>query len=134
MNADSHEAAWQTWSAGEQSRLLALPRTELLLAVQTGALDNLIAEDAKAVLAALAGFKSTLPTVRPENRTIKIVRPTGRRPDTFICNGLAVGPQITVPMLLRRHAGVVAFGSACLFWGLIFALGNYWLLQHSAIG
>ncbi len=134
MNTNSHEAAWRTWSASERARLLNLPRAELLLAVQTGALDNLIKEDAQAVLSALAGFKTALPAVRVENRMIKTVRNSGRRPAPFTCKGLAIGPRITVPMLLQRHAGVVALVSAGMMWALAFFLGNHWLLQHSAIG
>jgi len=134
VNAESHEEAWRAWSAGERARLLSLPRAELLLAVQTGALDNLVEEDAKTVLAALAGFKSVLPSVRVENHMIRTIRPTGRRPALFTGNGLAIGPRITVLMVLRRHAGVNALTTAGLMWAMIFALGNHWLFQHSAIG
>ena len=134
MNAASHEDAWRVWSAGELARLLALPCSELLLAVQTGALDNLVEEDAKAVLAALAGFKSALPEVRVQNHLIRTIRPTGRQPAPFAGNGLAIGPRITLPMVLRRHAGVIALTTAGLMWAMVFALGNHWLLQHSAIG
>jgi len=134
MSADLHQDAWRTWSASQCSRLLALPRTELLLAVQTGALDNLIAEDAKTILASLAGFKSVLPTIREENGTIKTMRATGRRPAPLTGGGLPIGPKITVLMRLKRDAGLVALASAVLIWTLVLGGGDLWLLNHSTIG
>ena len=115
-------------------RLLTLPPAELLLAVQTAALDHLVAEDAKTILASLAGFKSALPAIRWENGTIKTIRTTGRRPDRFTGGGLPIGPKITVPMRLKRHAGLVALASAVLIWMLVLGGGDLWLLNHSAIG
>lgn len=134
MNADSHEAAWQAWSIAERGRLLALPRGELLLAVQTGALENLRPEDAQAVLSSLAGFKSGLPAVLDGNRKIRTIHATGRRPDPFSCRGLPIGPKITILMRLKQHIGLVTIAIALLLWVLIFSLGNHWLVLHSAIG
>lgn len=133
MTADPHQEAWRAWSSGERTRLLALPRTDLLLAVQTGALDNLTQADANAVLATLADVKSALPTVQRDGEKVKTVRPAGRQPQPLTCNGLPIGPKITVPMVLKRQAGILATASALLLWALVLALGNHWLLQHSAI-
>jgi hypothetical protein len=134
MNSTPHEAAWRDWSSGERARLLTLSRAELLLAVQTGGLDNLVEEDAKAVLAALAGFKDALPTVLAQNSMVRTIRATGRQPEPFTCNSLAIGPRITVLMWLRKYSGGIAMASACLLWLLVFILGNHWLLQNSAVG
>ena len=134
MNDETHQTAWRAWSATERDRLQALPKADLLVAVQAGALDNLTEEDAKAILTSLAGFRAALPVVRFDGHVVKTVRPTGRRPDPLGGRGLPIGPKVTVTMQLKKNAGILVILGAALLWTAVFAFGHQWLIQHSYIG
>ena len=123
------EDKWRSWSTSELLRLSSLPTDELVLAMATGALDDLTPDDRLALLRLKSGLDTSEARVDVSTPYPKPRSQSGlfRVPENFGGAGHAIKTRSAIINWLGRHPTLATALTAAVAWTTILVVGTAFL-------